>query len=111
MRNFRTAAAASATALALIVSGTTAAVAETTPEADASDRTVLHTGDQSDSIFKGFEQETDKASSEIISDAFEGSSEGVGSSQHRHRTALRRSRRLWQGDQLREYAAVGTHLG
>lgn len=80
MRNFRTAAAASATAFALIVSGTTAAVAETTPEADASDRTVLHTGDQTDSIFKGFEQETDKPSSEIISDAFQGSSEGVGSS-------------------------------
>lgn len=81
MRNFRTAAVASATALTLIVSGTTAAVAETTPDADASDREVLQTGSQTDAIFKGANQEDDKPVGEIIKDGAKGAAEGAGFSQ------------------------------
>lgn len=83
MRNFRNAAVASATALALIATGTTAALAQdsnTTPAGDASDRTVTHTGGRGDVAFNGFSQEGDKQAGEIISDAIEGSQDGVGSS-------------------------------
>ncbi|QYH19557.1 hypothetical protein JKI95_11105 [Corynebacterium aquatimens] len=98
MRNFRNAAVASATALALIASGTTAALAqdvevkiktndtisvelpETTNAADASDREVLHTGTQGNVAFKGFAKSDDKKPGDIISDAVDGANQGKGSS-------------------------------
>lgn len=82
MRKFRNAAVATATAITLAASGTSIALAETTDAADASDRVVTHTGDQTDVAFQGTTQDGDKTLGEIISDGTEGLFNGAGSSQY-----------------------------
>ena len=72
MRNFRNAAVATATAISLAASGTSIALAETTPKADASDREVTYTGSQGDVLFKGTKGENDKTLGEVLSDGIKG---------------------------------------
>lgn len=87
MRNFRNAALASATALAIAATGTTAAFAdpETGPGKTKSncdiERNAENAGGPLDVLFKGTACDTDKSAKEIISDGFEGLSNGKGSSQ------------------------------
>lgn len=87
MRNFRNAALASATAIAIAATGTTAAFAdietesgktESTCDIERNDETV---GGPLDVLFKGTACDGDKSVKEIISDGFEGLSNGKGSSQ------------------------------
>lgn len=87
MRNFRNAALASATALAIAATGTTAAFAdpETGPDKTNSncdiERSAENAGGPLEVLFKGTACDTDKSVKEIISDGFEGLSNGKGSSQ------------------------------
>lgn len=93
MRNFRNAALASATALAIAATGTTAAFAtggetgqtsEVTCEGAKNNddfRTPENAGGPLDVLFKGTACEGDKTVKEIISDGFEGIRAGQGSSQ------------------------------
>lgn len=82
MRNFRNAAVATATAITLAASGTSIALAETTDAADASDREVTYTGNQSSVAFKGTKQEGDKSFGEVISDGTKGLFNDGGSSHY-----------------------------
>ena len=91
MRNFRNAALASATALAIAATGTTAAFADgegTAADATSQgkedcskDRGEYEKGGPLDVLFKGTACQGDKEVKEIISDGFEGLSNGKGSSQ------------------------------
>ena len=89
MRNFRNAALASATALAIAATGTTAAFADgektatnnSDQETCYQDRDQYEKGGPLDVLFKGTACEGDKSVKEIISDGFEGLSNGKGSSQ------------------------------
>lgn len=86
MRNFRNAALASATALAIAATGTTAAFAETAQTDDPRPECYDPEGDYQpggplDVLFKGTACKGDKSVKEIISDGFEGLSSGQGSSQ------------------------------
>lgn len=94
MRNFRNAALASATALAIAATGTTAAFA-TGAETGQTSEAKCPTGDEEkenfrnknnaggplDVLFKGTACDGDKSVKEIISDGFEGLRNGQGSSQ------------------------------
>ena len=82
MRNFRNAAVATATAITLAATGTSIALAETTENADASDRVVTHTGNQSSVAFQGTKQDGDKSFGEVISDGTKGVFSGAGSSHY-----------------------------
>ncbi|WP_269510429.1 hypothetical protein [Corynebacterium faecium] len=82
MRNFRNAAVATATAITLAATGTSIALAETTDAADASDRVVTHTGNQSSVAFQGTKQKDDKTFGEVISDGTKGVFSGAGSSHY-----------------------------
>lgn len=84
MRNFRNAAVATATAITLAASGTSIALAETSDNADASDRVVTHTGDQSSVAFKGNDKlrESDKELGDVVSDGTKGVFDGKGSSHY-----------------------------
>ena len=82
MRNFRNAAVATATAITLAATGTSIALAETTENADASDRVVTHTGNQSSVAFPGTKQDGDKSFGEVISDGTKGVFSGAGSSHY-----------------------------
>ena len=90
MRNFRNAALASATALAIAATGTTAAFAEdekTDADTGQDKATCYQERDQYDKggpldvLFKGTACDGDKEVKEIISDGFEGLRTGKGSSQ------------------------------
>lgn len=81
MRNFRNAAVATATAITLAASGTSIALAETTENADASDRVVTHTGGQSSVAFQGTKQEGDKSFGDVLGDGTKGLFEN-GTSSH-----------------------------
>ena len=92
MRNFRNAALASATALAIAATGTTAAFAtdgETgqtgTTNCEITDadefRNEKNAGGPLDVLFKGTACDGDKKLKDILSDGFEGLHEGQGSSQ------------------------------
>ena len=93
MCNFRNAALASATALAIAATGTTAAFASEgepgqtgkvncpTEEDKDNFRTQENAGGPLDVLFKGTACQGDKEVKEIISDGFEGLSNGKGSSQ------------------------------
>lgn len=87
MRNFRNAALASATAIAIAATGTTAAFADTETESGKTEstcnieRSTETVGGPLDVLFKGTACDTDKSVKEIISDGFEGLSNGKGSSQ------------------------------
>ena len=82
MRNFRNAAVATATAITLAATGTSIALAETTENADDSDRVVTHTGNQSSVAFQGTKQDGDKSFGEVISDGTKGVFSGAGSSHY-----------------------------
>ena len=87
MRDFRNAALASATALAIAATGTTAAFAD--PETGSGktesncniERSAENAGGPLDVLFKGTACDTDKSVKEIISEGFKGLSNGQGSSQ------------------------------
>ncbi len=87
MRNFRNAALASATALAIAATGTTAAFAD--PETGSGktksdcdiERSAENAGGPLNVLFKGTACQGDKEVKEIISDGFEGLRTGKGSSQ------------------------------
>lgn len=70
MRNFRTAAVASATALTVIAGGTAIASAEEAATTDSKDRQVIFAG----------KQEGDKSFGEVVSDGVQGSADQKGSS-------------------------------
>ncbi|WJY97817.1 hypothetical protein [Corynebacterium fournieri] len=72
MRNFRTAAVASATALTVIAGGTAIASAEEAATTDSKDRQVIFAG----------KQEGDKSFGEVISDGTKGSADQKGSSHY-----------------------------
>lgn len=87
MRNFRNAALASATALAIAATGTTAAFAD--PETGSGktksncdiERSAENAGGPLDVLFKGTACDGDKSVKEIISGGFQGIRDGQGSSQ------------------------------
>lgn len=92
MRNFRNAALASATALAIAATGTTAAFASGGENTAANnsdqgketcyqDRDQYEKGGPLDVLFKGTACDSDKEVKDIISDGFEGLRGGKGSSQ------------------------------
>ncbi|MGV0434288.1 hypothetical protein ACUY3H_04900 [Corynebacterium ureicelerivorans] len=91
MRNFRNAALASATALAIAATGTTAAFAgdanTATTDSDQgkkecyAEREKYEKGGPLEVLFKGTACDGDKSVKEIISDGFEGLRNGQGSSQ------------------------------
>lgn len=91
MRNFRNAALASATALAIAATGTTAAFAndeeptrqgkEACSSYDREENRLPDAGDPLDVLFKGTACDTDKSVKEIISDGFQGLRNDQGSSQ------------------------------
>lgn len=73
MRNFRNVALATATAATLAITGTGAAIADTTAPAA--------TGTQADALFKGTKGENDKPLKDIIADGTKGVFNGQGGSQ------------------------------
>ena len=74
MRNFRTAAVATATALTVVAGGTAIASAEEgTTETNSKDKAV---------VFVGKQKETDKDFGEVVSDGTKGLFDGKGSSQY-----------------------------